>query len=68
MHMHIEMHRHILCVAALNCTVLKKYLLKIVMREVTMLLSMACGSTILILVVSNLSVAVMQQLNFHSQV
>lgn len=68
MHVHIEMHRHILCVAALNCIVLKKYLLKIVMREVTMLLSMTCGSTILILVVSNLSVAVMQQLNFHSQV
>lgn len=68
MHMHIQMHRHIVCVATLNCILLKKYLLKIVMREVTMLQSMTCGSMILILVMSNLSVAVMQQLSFHSQV
>lgn len=47
---------------------LKKCMLKIVMGELTMLQSMTCGSTFLILVVSNLSVAVMSQLGFHSQV
>lgn len=35
MHVHIQMYRHILCVATLNCILLKKYVLKIVMREVT---------------------------------
>lgn len=33
--MHIQIHRHILCVTKPNCILLKKHMLKIVMREVT---------------------------------
>jgi len=68
MRAHTEMHRHPLRITTPNCILLKHHMLQIVIREVTMLQSMACGSTFLILVVSNLSVAVMQQLGFHSQV
>lgn len=56
------------CVTTLHYMLLKKCMLKIVMGELTMLQSMTCGSMFLILVVSNLSVAVMSQLGFHSQV